>query len=306
MPSLSLDKFSERVGYGKDCITKNMKENFKKYFSSNTNNGLETIKFEDEQIPINIHKDIIGIEVFGARTHYHSAYEILYCIDGCADVVCNNNHIMLTENHALFISPYLMHSISTSEESSRCTYYCFLIDRQYLNTAIKLDDSAFYSITENEKILSDLSEVIVEYRKKKQRYVDICRGFLTTCFARLFRTENIVVSSNLKYDTMFKITEYIEKNYSNKINLNDICELTSFSPSRLCTIFKQATGTTISNYINQIRCKHAYQMISSGKYNISESASSCGFNSFSYFSKTYSDFFGELPSDTKRNTMSSE
>lgn len=282
-----------------------MEKGYKKYYSSNTNKGLETIKFEDSQIPINIHKDVIGIEIFGARIHYHSEYEILYCVSGSADVVCNNFHVTLTENHALFISPYLLHSISLPENSS-CTYYCFLIDRQYLNGAIKLDECAFHSLTENEKILSNLSEMITEYAKKKRYYVDICRGLIITCFARLFRTENIIISSHIKYDTIFRITEYIEKNYSNKINLEDICKLTSFSPSRLCTIFKQATGTTISNYINQIRCKHAYQMISSGKYNISETAAICGFNSYSYFSKIYYDFFGELPSDTKRNTSSTD
>lgn len=281
-----------------------MNQQIKKYYSSNTAKGLEKIKFEDSLIPINVHKDVIGVDIFGALIHYHPEYEILYCIKGKVNIICNNVPMTLTENHILFISPYLLHSISVCDENE-CTYYCFLIDRQFLNSIIKLDDCTFYSMTDNAKIIENLKEIIAEYSRKQQKYVDVCRGLITTCFARLFRTESVVISANIKYDIVNKITAYIEENYNNKIDLKDICKITNFSTSRLCTVFKQATGSTITNYINQIRCKHAYYMISSGDFNVSEAASVCGFNSFSYFSKTYYDLFGELPSDTKRRISGS-
>ena len=58
------------------------------------------------------------------------------------------------------------------------------------------------------------------------------------------------------------------------------------------------TQTTINQYINMLRCNEAKVLLSQGKQSVTEIGTHCGFNSMSYFSKTYRKIIGELPSQT--------
>jgi AraC-like DNA-binding protein len=60
-----------------------------------------------------------------------------------------------------------------------------------------------------------------------------------------------------------------------------------------------ATGKTLVEYINIVRCEHARELLSSGSFNVGESAEQCGFQDISYFSRIYKKYIGILPSEEK-------
>ena len=67
-----------------------------------------------------------------------------------------------------------------------------------------------------------------------------------------------------------------------------------------CRIFKNITGSTVIKYLNMYRCMKARELLSSGKYTVSEAALECGFENMSYFSKTYKAYSGSVPSMAKK------
>ena len=64
---------------------------------------------------------------------------------------------------------------------------------------------------------------------------------------------------------------------------------------QLTRAFKRATGQTVITFINHVRCQHAANYIANGE-SVSRAALLCGFENFSYFSKTFQKFMEKLPS----------
>ncbi|WP_331836922.1 helix-turn-helix transcriptional regulator [Erysipelothrix piscisicarius] len=48
-----------------------------------------------------------------------------------------------------------------------------------------------------------------------------------------------------------------------------------------CRLFKEETDTTINNYLNEVRCHYAYELLSESNLRVGEVAKACGYNSTS-------------------------
>ena len=99
---------------------------------------------------------------------------------------------------------------------------------------------------------------------------------------------------------MVKMTiKYIRDNYSNKLLLEQIATNVYTDKYSLTREFKKVTNQTIVNYINSLRCKKASEMIKDGE-RVSEAARKNGFTNMSYFTKTFKQYMGVLPSEYKK------
>ena len=78
-----------------------------------------------------------------------------------------------------------------------------------------------------------------------------------------------------------KITIYLTKNYCNDIKANDIGDAVGLHPDYANHIFKKAFGTTISDYIAELRIAHAQRKL------LTTDMSECGFNSIARFNATF-------------------
>jgi len=84
------------------------------------------------------------------------------------------------------------------------------------------------------------------------------------------------------------------------INIVDIVKDLGISQSTLNRIIKNTFGVTTANYLLSRRLEKARILIFSDRaMPMKEIATSLGFNSMSYFSKCYKDYFGHKPSKAK-------
>lgn len=90
---------------------------------------------------------------------------------------------------------------------------------------------------------------------------------------------------------------YIGENYTAKITIKDICAEVGCSKSTLITAFKTEFGSTINEYINELRLNDAALMLRTGEKSIGEIAVLCGFSDQSYFSKVFSARYEVSPSE---------
>lgn len=103
--------------------------------------------------------------------------------------------------------------------------------------------------------------------------------------------------NNTKY--INKTIDYIEKNYAQKILLDDLAANVNLSKHYLCSLFKKGTGITISNYVNNLRIEKAKQMILHKDYSAKELYDQLGFRDQSYFSKTFKKIVGVTVTEYK-------
>jgi signal transduction histidine kinase/AraC-like DNA-binding protein/ligand-binding sensor domain-containing protein/CheY-like chemotaxis protein len=84
---------------------------------------------------------------------------------------------------------------------------------------------------------------------------------------------------------------------SENLNANLVASEVGLSRTQLWRVFKNATGTTISEYILEARMKKAAEMVLSGQYRISEVAYSVGYADPRYFSLSFKKEYGLSPTE---------
>lgn len=72
------------------------------------------------------------------------------------------------------------------------------------------------------------------------------------------------------------------------------------SPGYVARLFKQETGRSLRDYVNECRITRAKQMLAAGGRNVSEIAASVGFDNFSYFSTLFKKYVDCPPSEYMR------
>ncbi len=92
---------------------------------------------------------------------------------------------------------------------------------------------------------------------------------------------------------------FIDENYTRKINLDEVAALCNLSKPAFCRYFKKNTGNTFTGFLNEYRVSQAKRLLLIGM-NVSETCYACGFDSLSYFNRTFKSITDENPSAFKR------
>lgn len=104
-------------------------------------------------------------------------------------------------------------------------------------------------------------------------------------------------------NTLSDICKYIAEHYTEKILLDNICFLFGTNRTTLCQNFKDEYGTTILQYIDQLKIKEAKKLLQTQKLSITEISDKLGFNSIHYFSRHFKKKTGITPSEYSKKWM---
>ncbi|WP_141336292.1 helix-turn-helix domain-containing protein [Paenibacillus sp. tmac-D7] len=94
--------------------------------------------------------------------------------------------------------------------------------------------------------------------------------------------------------------DYAEKNYMQEISLTQIAEYAGLSVSHFSALFKQHTGDSFVNYINQIRIDKAKQLLLEPDLKIYQVADMVGFSSMPYFNRVFKNMTGLSPNEYRK------
>ncbi len=101
----------------------------------------------------------------------------------------------------------------------------------------------------------------------------------------------------------FEIAEHvIEQNLHNaQFGVDQLAKELKMSRATLHRKIKTHSNQNTSEFIREIRLKNALKLLKAGNYNVDEIAEYVGFNSTSYFSRTFKAKYGSTPTDYFRN-----
>jgi AraC-like DNA-binding protein len=91
-----------------------------------------------------------------------------------------------------------------------------------------------------------------------------------------------------------RIYEFIDVHYQDKIDIAEVAALTHLSKPAFCRYFKKMTRLTFTQFVNHYRIDRAKKLLLSGK-NVTETCFLCGFESLSYFNRTFKKITGQNP-----------
>ena len=110
--------------------------------------------------------------------------------------------------------------------------------------------------------------------------------------------------SEISMDEEFlkKVKSAILNNLANEsFGADDLAEEVSLSRSQLYRKLSSLTGESISDSIRNMRLKHALDLLKKNTGTISEISYQVGFNSPSYFTKCFQEYFGYTPGEVSKN-----
>ncbi len=90
-------------------------------------------------------------------------------------------------------------------------------------------------------------------------------------------------------------TEYIEKNYREKISLESVARVVYLSESYISRIFHNETGQSFKEYLNRTRVEKSKQLLEEESIRIADIAAEVGFEDQSYFTKVFKRYVGITP-----------
>lgn len=94
--------------------------------------------------------------------------------------------------------------------------------------------------------------------------------------------------------------EYIEKNYENKISIEQLASASNMSVSRFFHYFKKAEGVTPIEYINNHRINRSIIiLLNNSNISIEELSGKVGYDSAAYFRRIFKKITGKTPREYK-------
>jgi AraC-like DNA-binding protein len=105
-------------------------------------------------------------------------------------------------------------------------------------------------------------------------------------------------------ERMKRLYAFIDQNYNRKIDISEVAELSNLSEAAFCRYFKRMTRLTFTEFLNHYRINQAQKFLLLDR-NITETCYDCGFESVSYFNRTFRKITNENPLAFKRRHLNS-
>lgn len=247
-------------------------------------------------------------DVFLWNYHYHPEFELVFVFDGIGRRHVGN-HVSYYENGDLvLIGSNLPHSgfgygaLGKHEElviQFKRELVQEIAEFEIVNQLLK---KAQYGVSFPKAVKKRLEG---DFKKIKglepfERYISL----LSLLRKLAIETDYQILNSTLYQSNDFakdqnrvlKIFQYVEKNYANDINNQQVAELSNLTLPAFCNYFKKNLGVSFTDFLNEYRINQSCIQLTEGQ-SVSNVAFLCGFNSLSYFSRTFKYFKKISPSE---------
>lgn len=216
-------------------------------------------------------------------------YQILIVLDGNGTLYCNGEVHKLKRGCAFFTSMYT-HSKYVDEGGLITAFLTVTGDGMpQLLEYFDCGNFKFFSSVDIEKYVKIIRDIINEYYKTKNESS-------LSALSYYFYTNFFETQQETSLASLDKTALYIEKNFSNKLTLDELSEINKTSVSKLCHDFKEKYGCTIFQHILNLRLNYANNLLSSAvNLKTKDVAQACGFDDTSYFCRLYKEKFGRTP-----------
>ena len=137
-----------------------------------------------------------------------------------------------------------------------------------------------------------------EYVKNKIYTEMILKGMLFRLLITIYENKidkDMVHHKSPLTNPIINSIYYIEKNYSKKITLEDAANEAHFSVSHFSRVFHEQLGMPFSEYLGNVRLRHAKRLLINSKKSVMEIALETGYCSGDYLSTQFKLKIGVTP-----------
>ena len=249
--------------------------------------------------------------------HSHEFHELLYCTE--------SNSEKIKPGDLLFYPAGQKHAI-LYETGKSIFFYQLYFSEELFSASVNIEKEALFILgqlklyvkKQNQQI--QLSRIGCErisklFENMRWEFTKRYRGYSWTIRFKLIELLVTVIRDRefklpirgemgkpLSNSHIQDVLIYLETDYMSKITVDSILQFCPLSRSHFHALFKQETGKTFVEYLNNLRCEKAAEFLITTDDTVLDIALKAGFNNFSHFCHTFKQIKGVSPKKYKTST----
>lgn len=237
--------------------------------------------------------------------HFHNEYELLYVIKGEGTSYVADSIEEFSSNDLVLLGSNLPHYWKSNDlkSGSEVEYIVVQFSNDFFKEVIseypefhlirELLERSLRGVRFNPEFSAKVKRKLFRLTREKgfERTISLLKllQFLaksdqySLLGGELYQTKNHDFTSN----RLVKVMHYINSCYRKKMELKKVAEIANMHPSAFCRFFKQKSGKSFSEFVNDMRISYACQLIIEGKMSVSQVCFESGFNNLSNFNRIF-------------------
>lgn len=246
--------------------------------------------------------------------HYHDAYEIYLQLAGKRYFFFDNICYILERGDMLILKPFDIH-YAESRESEYYERYVLNFQSDVLNSVLSKEEAYILLEEKLNQCVVHLSEEqtgeLFEYYSRADEYTKQT-GFLSgklqssavlqlVVKALSYTDNNFALKGEKVSSQIIDALRYMNKHYKEIISLDDISEAAHMSKYYLCRKFRDVTGATVLEYLDNVRLTRVHNLLVNETMTLDEIAEETGFSSAVNLSRVFKKVYGVSPREFRKN-----
>lgn len=254
--------------------------------------------------------------------HWHEEMEIIKVQSGKGIFYVDGNRYEANMGDIFILRPFVMHSINRLDdndmeidaivfnlrlletgEADLCTlkYFAPLLNEKHsVPVVVRTEDSWYHPFDQS------MTSILMCDPSQEGAELDI-KANLYWMFYHIYNNRLLNVAQNTVEDkqqyTVRKALQYIRSEYMNEITIEKIANYCGYSEFYMMKLFKQYTGESCVDYINNYRLTVAGRQLRDTDDEIASIAYAVGFNNVSYFNRQFKREYGMTPREFRKQLI---
>ncbi|MCD8121355.1 MAG: AraC family transcriptional regulator [Clostridiales bacterium] len=251
------------------------------------------------------------------RYNWHKALEILLVMKGRVEVSYGGKTVLMEEDDLMLMDSNVGHATLAREEKS--VAMVIHLEPEYLEEYYHpMQEWKFEGHTDTgnrgDALLAEIRGIMAWMMTRAgsknpldqitwDQELNHLLALLFQVFTPGHQAETEYARTKKQKDMMEKILQYVEKNYREKLSLNDLSNLCQYNPSYLSVFFRNHVGVNFYDYLTRIRVREATLELSSTENTVLEIAHNHGFPDVKAFHTAFRKTFGKSPMEYRRQVL---
>lgn len=272
----------------------------------------EDVSTNDFPIKLVIHTKYI--ESQNVLRHWHQAVEIDYVVRGKAKFVISGQEYLVSSGDLLIINSNEIHSVSTIDVGEDTFSLTYLLPYEKLKHEIdNFDNYWFISPLESNVDTIKIKEDLFNYYQNSQRSVDHRNLILKSNYYQILfdlinnfgdlRKNHPNLPTLPTLHKLSNVVSYIDQFSDQKLTLPIIAQSVHLSEGYLSRTFSEQMGKSVMEYVNLIRLKKAFELVTNTDKNLEVISDMVGFANPKAFRRLFQKVYKTTPGKYRRECL---
>lgn len=259
----------------------------------------------------------ISTRMLTVPAHWHDEVEMIRVEQGEMEIIYEENQITLEHGDWMLINSRDIHTTISREKSKiEVLQIPFIFLKKYIPEMENLKMIS-YPQSKNFKTSYCSKQIIADTGMILHKMTALCeqwmKGTVLEFHAYFFQllsvlyryytqisTNSVTSQKEENRKRMILIMDFVNKNYKEKITLNDAAGLVSLNREYFCRLFNEQMGKTFMQYVNEIRFYHVCEELFGKETGIMTSLEEHGFTNYKIFMRMFHERYQGTPTQIRK------